>query len=153
MVLFTSNLGVREAMETTEDLEKRKEIIMEVVKASLRPELYNRISQVVAFNSLTQVQLEGIVNTQIAQLRKKLEEERMIGLEVTPEALAYLAKESYDPAYGARPVGRTMQQLVLAPLATAILAGDVAAKQRFRIAYEANEGLIFSAEEARVSVA
>ena len=153
MVLFTSNLGVREAMETTEDLEKRKEIIMEVVKASLRPELYNRISQVVAFNSLTQVQLEGIVNTQIAQLRKKLEEERMIGLEVTPEALAYLAKESYDPAYGARPVGRTMQQLVLAPLATAILAGDVVAKQRFRIAYEANEGLIFSAEEARVSVA
>jgi ATP-dependent Clp protease ATP-binding subunit ClpB len=153
MVLFTSNLGVREAMEATEDLDKRKEIIMEVVKASLRPELYNRISQVVAFNSLTQVQLERIVNTQIGQLRKKLEEEHMIGLEVTPEALAYLAKESYDPAYGARPVGRTMQQLVLAPLATALLAGDVVAKQRLRIAYEANEGLIFSAEEASVSVA
>ncbi|HYB62058.1 MAG TPA: AAA family ATPase [Methylomirabilota bacterium] len=153
MVLFTSNLGVREAMEATEDLDKRKEIIMEVVKASLRPELYNRISQVVAFNSLGQVQLERIVNAQISQLRKKLEEERMIALEVTPEALAYLAKESYDPAYGARPVGRTMQQLVLAPLASALLAGDVVAKQTLRIAYEANEGLIFSAEEARVSVA
>src|SRR5271157_4191257 len=153
MVLFTSNLGVREAMEATEDLEKRKEIIMEVVKASLRPELYNRISQVVAFNSLTQVQLERIVSAQIAQLRKKLEEERTIALEVTPEALAYLAKESYDPAYGARPVGRTMQQLVLAPLATAILAGDVAAKQTLRISYDPNEGLIFSVEEARVSVA
>ncbi|MFI5092992.1 MAG: ATP-dependent Clp protease ATP-binding subunit [Candidatus Acidiferrales bacterium] len=153
MVLFTSNLGVREAMEATEDLDKRKEIIMEVVKASLRPELYNRISQVVAFNSLTQVQLERIVNTQIAQLRKKLEEEREVALEVTPEALAYLAKESYDPAYGARPVGRTMQQLVLAPLATALLAGDVVAKQTLRIAYEANEGLIFSVEEASVSVA
>ena len=54
LVLFTSNLGVREAIETTDDSEKRKEIILEVVKASLRPELYNRISEVIAFNSLTE---------------------------------------------------------------------------------------------------
>ena len=148
VVLFTSNLGVREAMEATEDLEKRKEIIMEVVKASLRPELYNRISQVIAFNSLTQTELERIVNTQVGQLRKKLEEEREIGLEVTPEALKYLAEQSYDPAYGARPVGRTMQQLVLAPAATALLAGDVVPKQTLQIGYVEGEGLIFTAQEA-----
>lgn len=153
MVLFTSNVGVREAMEATEDLEKRKEIILEVVKASLRPELYNRISQVVAFNSLTQRELERIVSTQIGQLRKKLEEDRAIRLEVTPEALQYLAKESYDPAYGARPAGRTMQQLVLAPVASALLAGDVVAEQTLRIGYDANNGLIFSAEEAGASAA
>jgi ATP-dependent Clp protease ATP-binding subunit ClpB len=148
VVLFTSNLGVREAMDATEDLEKRKEIILEVVKASLRPELYNRISQVITFNSLTQAELERIVNTQIAQLRKKLEEEREISLEVTPEALQYLAKQSYDPAYGARPVGRTMQQLVLAPVATALLGGEVVAKQTLQIAYTEGEGLIFSTPEA-----
>lgn len=148
IILFTSNLGVREALEATDDPEKRKEIIHEVVKASLRPELYNRISQVVTFNSLTDGELERIVNTQIESLRKKLAEEREIGLEITPGALTYLAKQSYDPAYGARPVGRTMQQLVLSPLATAILAGDVQPKQTLEIDYEDPEGLNFSVKES-----
>jgi ATP-dependent Clp protease ATP-binding subunit ClpB len=148
IILFTSNLGVREAMESTDDPEKRKEIIHEVVKASLRPELYNRISQVITFNALTDKELERIVNTQIEALRKKLAEEREIKLEITPQALAYLAKQSYDPAYGARPVGRTMQQLVLSPLATAILAGDVGPKQTLQIAYADPEGLSFSVQES-----
>lgn len=147
IILFTSNLGVREAIEATDDLEKRKEIILEVVKASLRPELYNRISQVVTFNSLTDKELERIVGTQIKALRKKLAEDREITLEITPGALAYLAKESYDPAYGARPVGRTMQQLVLSPLATAILAGDVTPKQTLLIDYIEGEGLNFGVQE------
>lgn len=147
IILFTSNLGVREATDATDDPEKRKEIIHEVVKATLRPELYNRISQVITFNALTDKELERIVSTQIEALRKKLTEEREITLEVTPEALAYLAKQSYDPAYGARPVGRTMQQLVLSPLATAILAGDVAAKQSLQIAYADPDGLSFSTLE------
>jgi ATP-dependent Clp protease ATP-binding subunit ClpB len=138
---------VREATDATDDPEKRKEIIHEVVKATLRPELYNRISQVITFNALTDKELERIVATQIEALRKKLAEEREITLEITPEALAYLAKQSYDPAYGARPVGRTMQQLVLSPLATAILAGDVAAKQVLQIAYADPDGLSFSTLE------
>jgi ATP-dependent Clp protease ATP-binding subunit ClpB len=149
LVLFTSNLGVREAMETTEDLEKRREIILEVVKASLRPELYNRISQVIAFNSLGETELQRIVNVQLDGLRKKLAEDRDIRLEVTPEALAYLAKNSYDPAYGARPVGRSIQQLVLSPLATAVLAGDVSAGQTLQIGCQTEEeGLSFTVEEA-----
>jgi len=148
IILFTSNLGVREATESTDDPEKQKEIIHEVVKASLRPELYNRISQVITFNALTAKELERIVNTQIEALRKKLAEEREIGLEVTPEALAFLAKESYDPAYGARPVGRTMQQLVLSPLATAILAGEAAAGQVLQIEYSEPDGLSFSVKES-----
>jgi ATP-dependent Clp protease ATP-binding subunit ClpB len=151
IVIFTSNLGVREAMEATDDLEKRKEIIHEVVKASLRPELYNRISQVVIFNSLTDKELERIVGTQISSLRKKLAEEREIALEISPEAIAYLAQQSYDPAYGARPVGRTMQQLVLSPLATAILSGDVVAKQTLQISYTEADGLSFSARDSAVA--
>jgi ATP-dependent Clp protease ATP-binding subunit ClpB len=153
VVLFTSNLGVREAIETTEDLDKRKEIIVEVVKATLRPELYNRISQVIAFNSLTEAELERIVNAQIVKLREKLGEERNVQLEVTPEALNYLAKQSYDPAYGARPVGRTMQQLVLSPLATALLAGEVAAGQTLQIGYVEAEGLTFTTQESAAASA
>jgi ATP-dependent Clp protease ATP-binding subunit ClpB len=147
VVLFTSNLGVREAMEATEDFDKRREIILQVVRASLRPEFYNRISQVIAFNSLTQTELERIVNAQIAQVRAKLAEDREIGLSLTQEALAYLARESYDPAYGARPVGRTLQQLVLAPLATTLLADEVSVGQAVRIGYVEEEGLIFTAVE------
>jgi ATP-dependent Clp protease ATP-binding subunit ClpB len=153
ILLFTSNLGVREAMETTEDLEQRKGIILEVVKASLRPELYNRIGQVIAFNALTDAELQRIVMAQIDALTKKLRDEREIELTISKEALAYLAKESYDPAYGARPVHRTLQQIVLAPLATAILSGDVVPGQVLAIDYVENEGLTFTVEGADAAAA
>jgi ATP-dependent Clp protease ATP-binding subunit ClpB len=151
MVMFTSNLGVREAMDATEDLDKRKEIILEVVKGTLRPEFFNRLSYVLAFNSLTATELERIVNTHLDKLRKKLAEDREIGLVVSPEAVAYLAKESYDPAYGARPVGRTMQRLVLSPLATVILSGEVAAGQTLHIGYEEASGLNIGVEDSRAA--
>ena len=153
ILLFTSNLGVREAMETTDDLEQRKDIILEVVKASLRPELYNRIGQVIAFNSLTDAELQRIVMSQIDLLRKKLRDDREIEITISKEALAYLAKESYDPAYGARPVHRTLQQIVLAPLATSILAGEVIAGQTLAIGYLENEGLSFTVEGSDAAAA
>ena len=151
LIIFTSNLGVRESLDATDDPDKRKDIILEVVKASLRPELYNRISQVIAFNPLAEPELERIVNVQLAGLRKKLAEDREIQLEVTPEALAYLAQQSYDPAYGARPVGRTMQQLVLSPVAAAVIAGDVQAGQTLRIEHSEAEGLTFNVVETAAS--
>jgi len=153
LVLFTSNLGVREAMDMSEDSEKRKDIILEVVKANLRPELYNRISQVITFNALLEAELQRIVQTHIDRLRKKMAEDREIGLVVSPEALQYLCEQSYDPAYGARPVGRTLQQLVISPIATAVLAGDVSAGQELRINYSEQEGLVFSVEGSAVAAA
>jgi ATP-dependent Clp protease ATP-binding subunit ClpB len=148
ILLFTSNLGVRESMDRTDDLEGRREIILEVVKARLRPELYNRIGQILVFNSLTSAELERVVQLQLDALRHKLNEEREIELSVSEDAIAYLARESYDPAYGARPVHRTLQRLVLAPLATVVLAGEVLPGQTLRIEYLAEEGLAFHAEYA-----
>jgi ATP-dependent Clp protease ATP-binding subunit ClpB len=148
IVLFTSNLGVREAIDCTDDVERRKEIILEVVKARLRPELYNRIGQILTFNSLTSAELERVIMLQLDALRRKLAEEREIELSVADETIAWLAKESYDPAYGARPVHRTLQRLVLAPLALAILAGEVVPGQRLRMEYLAGEGLAFHSEGA-----
>jgi ATP-dependent Clp protease ATP-binding subunit ClpB len=147
ILLFTSNLGVREAMDATDDLDQRKDIILEVVKARLRPELYNRIGQILVFNSLTSAELERVVKLQIDALRRKLSDEREIELTVSDEAVVYLAKESYDPAYGARPVHRTLQRLVLAPLATTILAGEVLPGQSLRITYLAEHGIAFHAED------
>jgi ATP-dependent Clp protease ATP-binding subunit ClpB len=146
VVLFTSNLGVREAMSTTDDLEKQREIILEVVKASLRPELYNRISQVIPFNPLSHLELQRIVETHLERLRKKMAEDREIGLTVSPDALQHLCEQSYDPAYGARPVGRIIQRLVISPIATAVLAGDVSAGQELRVGYSEGEGLLFGVE-------
>jgi len=150
LIAFTSNLGVREAIEVTDDPEKRKEVILEVVKATLRPELYNRIGQIVCFNSLAEPELERIVSVHMGKLRKRLAEERSVALTVSPAALAYLAKQSYDPAYGARPVGRTMQQLVLSPVATCLLAGEVQANQTLHIDFTEEEGggLTFGVEDA-----
>jgi len=147
ILLFTSNLGVRESMDATDDLEQRKDIILEVVKARLRPELYNRIGQILVFNSLTSAELERVVRLQTDALQRKLSDEREIELIVTDEAVVYLAKESYDPAYGARPVHRTLQRLVLAPLATTILSGEVLPGQSLRITYSDEQGLAFHAED------
>jgi len=148
ILLFTSNLGVREAMDASDDLERRKEIILEVVKARLRPELYNRIGQVLTFNSLTSEELQRVVMLQLDALRRKLSEEREIELSISDEAVAWLAQESYDPAYGARPVYRTLQRLVMAPLATTILAGELQPGQCLRIEYLAGECLAFHTERA-----
>ena len=139
MVIFTSNLGVREAMETTDDPEQAKKVILEVVKRTLRPELFNRIGQVVLFNALGAAELEAIVKKNIAELARKLAEDREITLDVTPEALAHLARESYDPAYGARPVQRTLQEVVLSPLAGIILGGEAEAGQTLQIGYDPGE--------------
>jgi len=102
---------------------------------------------VLAFNSLGEKELEAIVGKQLDKLKKKLGEDREVYLEVPPEALAYLAQESLDPAYGARPVGRTMQRIVLSPLASALLAGDIVAGDTLTMSYSEAEGLGFSTEQ------
>jgi ATP-dependent Clp protease ATP-binding subunit ClpB len=141
IVLFTSNLGVRESMGAANDAE-RKEIILDVVRASLRPELYNRIGQVIAFNPLSETELERIVGVQLGGLAKKLEEDREIMFTVSARALSMLAQRSYDPEYGARPAGRVMQQLVLSPLASALLAQDILPGQRVWMDVD-DDGLTF----------
>ena len=148
IILFTSNLGVREAIAYTDQPDQQREVIIETVKDNLRPEFYNRISQVIVFRSLGDEELQRIVNTYLGKVRNKLEEDRDIHLSISPDAVGYLARESYDPAYGARPVGRTIQQLVLSPMASAILSGDVSASQTLHIAYEDGEGLTFGVEDA-----
>lgn len=145
IVLFTSNLGVRESAGAASD-EERREIILEVVRASLRPELYNRIGQVIAFNPLSKDELQRIVGVQLGALTRKLEEDREIHLTASPDALSFLAERSYDPEYGARPAGRVMQQLVLAPLANALLTEDIVPGQS--VLLDSNEeGLAFNVTE------
>jgi ATP-dependent Clp protease ATP-binding subunit ClpB len=147
IILFTSNLGAREAMIASEEPEARRAIIMEVVRATLRPELYNRISQVVPFDALTSVELERIVAHSLECLRNRLAEEREIEMHVHELALKHLAAISYDPEYGARPVGRTMQQVILSPLAAALIAGEIERGQKLDIRYSEETGLSFDVSQ------
>ena len=124
VVLFTSNLGVRESMVAGEDNALREQILLDAVRANLRPELYNRIGQVIPFHPLAMPELQRIVGTHLRALQRKLEDDREIRLEATPAAVDLLAQLSYDPEYGARPAGRVMQREVLSPLAEILLSGD-----------------------------
>jgi ATP-dependent Clp protease ATP-binding subunit ClpB len=127
LIIFTSNLGVREASELTDDPSIRGEIILEAVKQAFRPEFFNRIAEVVLFDTLTVEETDQIVSLQLNQVQRKLEEERNIHLQIDAAATRYLAERAYDPIFGARPVTRLLQQVVLSPLAIKLLSGDVQA--------------------------
>jgi ATP-dependent Clp protease ATP-binding subunit ClpB len=161
MVCFTSNLGVKEATsyegetEATKELQKklgleqtgvvdaetRKRVIMEVVKDNLRPELFNRLDGVICFDALIPDVLEQIVSFQLDRLGKRLAEEQGATLEVEPGTIQFLAKDAYDPAYGARPVERTLQRQVLSPLSLLIIGGEVKPGQIVRLAYSPQSGV------------
>src|SRR5262245_28670098 len=141
IVICTSNLGVREANELASDSQKKTEIIIKVVKANLRPELYNRFDDVICFNSLDEAVLEQIVARNLNDLRAKLVEEHGVDLLVESWAMKYLAKKAYDPVYGARPVERTLQRMTLAPIARMLIGGGAERGQKIRISYAESGGL------------
>ncbi len=97
-----------------------------------RPELLNRIDEVVVFHQLKREDIGRIAEIQLGRLRKRLGERDMT-LELTPEATAQLASEGWDPAYGARPLKRVIQQRIENPLATRILAGEFGAGDRILV--------------------
>ncbi len=133
VVIFTSNLGVRESMAAGDNDPLREQIILDTVRAHLRPELYNRIGQIIPFHLLGMPELRRIVETSLKALGRKLEEDREIHLLTTPAAVDMLARLSYDPDYGARPAGRVMQREVLSPLAEILLGGDAAPGSQLNI--------------------
>jgi ATP-dependent Clp protease ATP-binding subunit ClpB len=125
IILLTSNLGVKEAMAATDDLIKRKEIILQVVQNTLRPELFNRLSGVIPFNALDVETLRQIVRINLRGIAAQVAEQHQAVLEADDPAIALLAELAYDPAYGARPVERTIDRMVLSDLSRLIIGGDV----------------------------
>jgi ATP-dependent Clp protease ATP-binding subunit ClpB len=89
-----------------------------------KPEFINRVDDIIRFRALTEDDLQHIVDIQVDRLRKRMADRR-ITLEVTPPALAWIAKEGYDPAFGARPLKRVIQRMIADPVANLILGGQV----------------------------
>ncbi|MFC0266539.1 ATP-dependent chaperone ClpB [Kushneria aurantia] len=131
VVVMTSNLGSHiiqnYAGEQDEaGYERMRAAVMDEVGNHFRPELINRIDEVVVFHALGQAQIEAIASIQLDQLRKRLAD-RDIHLEVAPQAMATLAEAGFDPVFGARPLRRAIQSRLENPLAQALLAGDFGA--------------------------
>ncbi len=122
VVIMTSNLGSHLFREEEEPRRLRAQV-METLRQSLRPEFLNRIDEIVIFKALSREEIGRIVTIQVAHLMKRLADKR-IALALTPAAEELLAREGYDPVYGARPLKRTIQRLVQDPLALKLLAGE-----------------------------
>ncbi|MFC8508522.1 ATP-dependent chaperone ClpB [Streptomyces sp. NPDC057411] len=124
ILILTSNLGSQYLMDPLSSEIEKREQVLEVVRASFKPEFLNRLDEIVVFSALAGDELARIAQLQIDRLARRLADRRLT-LEVTPEALAWLAQEGNDPAYGARPLRRLIQSAIGDRLAKEILAGEV----------------------------
>ena len=124
VVIMTSNLGSHFFREDDKP-ERIRQLVLESLREALRPEFLNRIDEIVIFKALGREEIETIVKIQLRHLTKRLADKR-ITLELSPAAEELLAKEGYDPVYGARPLKRTIQRLIQDPLALQLLNGSFA---------------------------
>lgn len=124
ILVLTSNMGSQYLVDTTLDFDKRKELVMEVVRTSFKPEFLNRLDDIVMFSPLGTEHLTSIVDLQLESLRRRIADRR-ISLDVTQAAKDWLVLKGFDPIYGARPLRRLVQTSVGDALAKAILSGQI----------------------------
>ncbi|EKD74589.1 MAG: hypothetical protein ACD_44C00392G0001 [uncultured bacterium] len=135
VIVMTSNLGshrIQELAEKKSPYEKMKTSVMDIVNQHFRPEFINRIDEIVVFHPLARDQIRQVATIQIDYLRKRLQEKE-IKLTISEQALDYLANAGYDPVYGARPLKRTLQQMLENPLAKDILTGQFGAGDEIKV--------------------
>ena len=138
LIILTSNLGadILANQQEGEDSGQVRGEVMEVVRSAFRPEFLNRLDEVLLFHRLFRDNMAGIVDIQLARLRKRLEERKM-ALEVSPSGLGWLAEKGYDPVYGARPLKRVIQRSLENPLAMLLLEGRIRDGETIHVASEA----------------
>jgi len=127
LIIFTSNLGsqlIRENEEKGINHDTTNQQVMDLLRQTIRPEFLNRIDETIMFTPLNENQIRDIVSLQIDSIHKMLMRNG-VDLRITDDAIDYIAHEGYDPQFGARPVKRALQRLVLNELSKAIIAGKV----------------------------
>ncbi|MBM2837629.1 MAG: ATP-dependent chaperone ClpB, partial [Deltaproteobacteria bacterium] len=124
VIIMTSNIGSQWIQEMGEkEYDRMKEMVLESLRSHFRPEFLNRVDDIIIFHSLSLEHLKGIIEIQLAGLRKRLSE-RKLSITLTDNAKELLAKEGFDPTYGARPLKRAIQRMIQDPLALKLLAGE-----------------------------
>lgn len=151
IIIMTSNMGsqvIRENFASLTDdnrfevIEKTKTEVLDMLKQTIRPEFLNRIDEIIMFTPLNEREIEEIVGIQVNGIKRMLAKNG-VTLEVTPEALKFLAKEGYNPEFGARPVKRVIQRMVLNQLSKDILAQRVDREKPIVIGLDAEGSLQF----------
>ena len=149
IVIMTSNLGSDIIARTigeeadAQAYEKTKREVLALLRQTIRPEFLNRVDDVVVFSPLTKQQIKEIVTMQLARLQATLAKQD-VQLKVGERAVEWLAEKGYDPAYGARPVKRTIQRELVNPLSKAIIAGEVTAQSVIHVDYDGKHALTFA---------
>ena len=154
IIIMTSNLGTYLFKETggslgfeisSDEKEKQKEIlsdyqkkIMGILKSRFRPEFLNRIDEIIVFKPLSKKDMEKIVDLQIEKIKEKLKE-KGISIELTKEAKKYLVEKGFSPEYGARPLKRLIERVILNPFATQIIAGKIKKNKKFKVKLKKGE--------------
>jgi len=123
VLIMTSNIGSQHFAEGRSDDEATRQRVMEELRAHFRPEFLNRVDEVVVFHGLTRDDIKKIVDIQLARVQKRLANQN-ITLTVTDAAKEVVAREGYDPVFGARPLKRVIQKKILDALSLEILSGN-----------------------------
>ena len=153
LIILTSNLGSQQLAELPDGapVEDARGHVMDIVKQAFRPEFLNRLDEMILFHRLERVHMASIVQIQIAELQGRLAE-RNIGLDVTEDAVNWLADAGYDPVYGARPLKRTIQKHLQDKLADMVLSGDAVSGAKVTAVLGAN-GIEFTSDETDANAA
>jgi ATP-dependent Clp protease ATP-binding subunit ClpB len=138
VIIMTSNIGSQFITEE-ESREARSRLVMDALRAHFRPEFLNRVDEVIIFDRLSEDDLKKIVEIQLGRLTKRLEQQK-ITLDLSDSAKELIAREGYDPVYGARPLKRAIQKEILDPLSLDILEGKFHEGQRIRV--DAKDGAL-----------
>lgn len=152
ILIMTSNLGSEILLNNVQADGKisteTKEQVMKLAQAHFKPEFLNRIDDIITFTPLTLNSIEKIVDKFIAQLSNRLASQE-IQLTIDEPARQFIAKEGYDPAYGARPLQRFITTHVETPLAKEIIAGKIAYKSKVLIVLDENQELLFKVTKSK----
>ncbi len=140
LVIMTSNLGTEQLAAASSE-EERRTVIDRSLRGHFRPEFLNRLDEVVVFHPLNQHEIESIVDIQLSQLEARLKDRR-ITLKTSDAAKKLLASQGFDPDFGARPLKRTIQRLVIDPLTERLLSGEVPDGSRIEVGAKGGEIIV-----------
>ncbi|WP_408998081.1 ATP-dependent chaperone ClpB [Syntrophus buswellii] len=143
IVILTSNVGSQWIQDITLPPEERRMKTMEILRATFKPEFLNRIDDIIIFRSLTMADIDRIISIQIGLLQKRLEDRKLF-LELTERAKKYISEQGYSPVYGARPLKRAIQKLLLDSLSLKLLEGAFVEGDSITADIDERGGIVFS---------
>jgi ATP-dependent Clp protease ATP-binding subunit ClpB len=151
VLIMTSNLGSRDIQLNASNEAAMRESVLTTLRENFKPEFLNRIDDTVIFHQLGRAQIAQIIEVQLERLRQMLAE-RNIQIALDESAKDLLAREGYDPAYGARPLKRAIQTLIQNPLAVKLLRGEIAAGETVKVSAD-GDALTFTSDGATATAA